>query len=136
MQPLSLSKNADFGMQPSSLVNGRELQDAASKASHAIRLKDLVGSFNAKSALTVGDLCRGRFPERQSMCHLRIGFDVHAGIKADGFDFYAINYKPYGLPINRPQPLNSPLSRLFSFASMRCEGLRLDCLSSLQGHVF
>ena len=69
------------------------------------------------------------------MCHLRIGLDVCAGIKADGFDFYTINYKPYGLPINRPQPLNSPLSRLFFFASMRSEGLRLDCLSSLQGHV-
>ena len=50
---------------------------------------------------------------------------VHA-FKADGFDFYAINYKPYGLPINRPQSLNSPLSRLFSFASMRSKGFRLD----------
>ena len=46
--------------------------------------------------------------------------------KADDFDFYAINYKPYGFPINRPHSLNSPLSRLFSFASMRSEGLRLD----------
>jgi len=46
--------------------------------------------------------------------------------KADGFDFYAINYKPYDLPINRPQPLDSPLSRLFSFESMRSEGIRLD----------
>ena len=52
--------------------------------------------------------------------------DVRAGIKADSFDFYAINCKPYGLPINSPQPLNSLLSRLFSFASMRSEGLRLD----------
>ena len=94
-------------------MNGRKLQDAASEASHAIRLKDLVRSFNAKSALTVGDLCRGCFPERQPTCHLRIGFDVHAGIKADGFDFYAINYKACGLPINRPQPHNSLLSRLF-----------------------
>ena len=42
-------------------MEGRGLQDAASKASHAICLKDLVGSFNAKSALTVGDLCRGCF---------------------------------------------------------------------------
>ena len=41
------------------LVNGRGLQDAASKASHAICLEDFVGSFNAKSALTVGDLCFG-----------------------------------------------------------------------------
>jgi len=57
--------------------------------------------------------------------------DIRAGIKADGFDFYAINCKPYGLPINRPQFLNSLLSRLFSFASMRFEGLRLDCLPSL-----
>ena len=46
--------------------------------------------------------------------------------KADGFDFYAINYKPYDLPINRPQSLNSPLSRLFSFASILSEGLHLD----------
>ena len=82
-QPLSLCKNADFRTQPSSLVNGRELQDAASEASHAICLKDLVGSFNAKLALTVGDLCRRRFLERQSMFHLRIGFNVCAGIKAD-----------------------------------------------------
>ena len=60
------------------------------------------------------------------MCQLLIGLDVRAGIKADGFDFYAINYKPYGLPINRPHPLNSPLFRLFPFESMRSEGLRLD----------
>ena len=53
-------------------------------------------------------------------------FDVRAEIKADGFNFYANNCKPYGLPINRPQPLNSPLSRLFSFMSIRSEGLRLD----------
>ena len=55
-----------------------------------------------------------------------LDFDVRAGIKADGFDFYAIKCKPYGLPINRPHPLNSPLSRLFPFESMRSEGLRLD----------
>jgi len=73
-------------------------------------LKDLVGSFNGKSALTVGDLYLWYFPEQQSTCHLYIGFDIRAGIKADGFDFYAINYKPYALPINRPQPLNSPES--------------------------
>ena len=105
---LGLCKDADFGTQPSSLENRRELRDAGSKASHTIRLKDLVGSFNAKSALTVGDLCHGCFPERQSTCHLSIGFDVRAGIKADGLDFYAINYKPSSLPINRPQPLNNP----------------------------
>ena len=70
------------------------------------------------------------------MCQLSIEFDVRSGIKADGFDFYAINCKLYGLPINRPQLLNSPLSRLFVFTSMHSEGLRLDCLSSLQGHVF
>jgi len=46
--------------------------------------------------------------------------------KADGFDFYAINYRPYGLPINRPHPLNSPLFGLFFFESMHSEGLRLD----------
>jgi len=32
-------------------------------ASHAIRLKDHVGSFNAKSALTIGDLYHLMFPE-------------------------------------------------------------------------
>jgi len=62
-RPLSLCKNADFGTRPSFLVNRCELQDAASKASHAIRFKDLVGSFNAKSALTVEDLCHLMFPE-------------------------------------------------------------------------
>ena len=46
--------------------------------------------------------------------------------KADGFDLYAINYRPHGLPINRPHPLNSPLLRLFPFESMRSEGFRLD----------
>ena len=97
-----------------------------SEASHAIRLNDLVGSFNVKSALMVGNLCHWCFPERQSMCPLHTGFDIRARIKADGFDFYAINCEPYGLPINRPQPLNSPLSRLFSFASMRSEGLHLN----------
>ena len=109
---------------------------SAFEALHAISLGDLVGSFNAKSALTVEKPWLWIFPEQQSMCLLHTGFDIHAGIKADGFDFYAINYKPYGLPINRPQPFNSPLSRLFFFASMRSEGLRLDCLPSLQGHVF
>ena len=65
------------------------------------------------------------------MCQLLIGLDVRAGIKADGFDFYAINYKLYGLPINRPKPLNNPLSRLFFFVSLRSEGLCLDYLSLL-----
>ena len=32
------------------------------------------------------------FPKRQSTRQLLIGLDVRAGIKADGFDFYAINY--------------------------------------------
>jgi len=103
------------------------------QASLTIRLKDLVGSFNGKSVLTVGDLCHWCFSERQSTYPLHTGFDICKGIKADGFDFYAINCKPYGLPINRPQPFNSPLSRLFFFVSMRSEGLRLDCLSSFQG---
>jgi len=46
--------------------------------------------------------------------------------KADCFNFYAINYKPYGLPINRPHPLNGPLFKLFPFESMRSEGLCLN----------
>ena len=51
-----------------------------------------------------------------------LGFDVRTGIKADGSDFYTINYRPYGLPINRPRPLNSPLLRLFFLESRRSEG--------------
>jgi len=61
MQPLSPYKSART--QPLFLVNRRELQDAAPKASYATRLKDLVGSFNAKSALTIGDLYYSMFPE-------------------------------------------------------------------------
>ena len=65
-----------------------------------------------------------------------LDFNVRAGIKADGFDFYAIKCKPYGLPINRPHPLNSPLSRLFLFESMHSEGLRLDLsFFPLRGYV-
>ena len=55
-----------------------------------------------------------------------LDFDVRAGIKADGFDFYVINCKTYGLPIDRPHPLNSLLFRQFLFESMRSEDLRLD----------
>jgi len=33
-----------------------------------------------------------------------LGFDVRTGIKADGSDFYTINYRPYGLSINRLRP--------------------------------
>ena len=55
-----------------------------------------------------------------------LDFDVRVGIKADDFDFYAINCKSYGLPINRIHSLNSPLLRLFSFESTRSEGLHLD----------
>jgi len=42
-------------------MKGRGLQNAASEASHT-------GSFNAKSALTIGDACRWNFPKQQSMC--------------------------------------------------------------------
>ena len=66
------------------------------------------------------------FPKWQSTRQLLIGLDVRARTKADDFDFYAINCMPCGLPINRPHPLNSPLSRLFFFVSMRSEGFRLD----------
>ena len=65
-----------------------------------------------------------------------LDFDVRAGIKAEGFDFYAIKCKPYGLPINRPHSLNSPLSRLFPFESMCSEGFRLDLsFFPLRGYV-
>ena len=79
-RPLSLCKNVDFGTRPSFLVNRRELQDATFKATHAIRLKDLVGSFNAKSALAIGDLCHLMFLEVTSTRQLLIGLDAHAGI--------------------------------------------------------
>jgi len=39
------------------------------------------------------------FPKWQSTCQLLIGLVVRAGIKTDGFDFHAINCKPYDLPI-------------------------------------
>ena len=54
-----------------------------------------------------------------------LGFDIRARIKADGSDYCAINYRPYGLPINRPHPLICPLLRLFSLESRRSEGLHL-----------
>jgi len=73
------------------LVKERGLQDAVSKVSHASRLKDFVESFNAKSALTVGDLCLWCFSELKSTYLIHTGFDIRVGIKADGFDFYHIN---------------------------------------------
>ena len=78
------------------------------------------------------DVSRSGNPRVSSALDLML---VHV-FKADDFDFYAINDKPYDLPINRPHLLNSLLSRLFFFASMRSEGLRLDFSISLQGHVF
>ena len=59
-------KNATF-----EFTKGRGFQDATfgsafdatSQALHAARLKDLVRSLNAKSALTIGDLCPPMFPE-------------------------------------------------------------------------
>ena len=76
--------------------------DATSQALHAARLKDLVRSLNAKSAfddwgLVSPNVSRSGNPRVSSL----LGFDVRAGIKADGSDFYAINYRPYGSPINR-----------------------------------
>ena len=68
------------------------------------------------------DVSRSGNPRVSSL----LGFDVRARIKADGFNFYAINCKPYGLPINMPHPFNSLLFRLFLFKNMRSEGLRFD----------
>ena len=84
------------------LMKGCGLQDTAFNASHAIQLEDFVGSFNAKSALTVGDLCLWDFSEQKSTCLTQTGFGIRVGVKADGFDFYAINYRPFSEPINRP----------------------------------
>ena len=81
------------------LVNGHGLQDAVFQASHAIRLEDFVGSFNAKSALTIRDLCLWGFPEQKSTCLTHTGFDIRVGVKADSFDFYAINYRSFSEPI-------------------------------------
>ena len=44
------------------------------------------------------------FPKWQSTRQFLIGLDVRVRIKADGFDFHAINCKPYGLPINSVGP--------------------------------
>ena len=66
------------------------------------------------------------FSKRQSTRQLLISLDARVGSKANGFDFYVINYRPHGLPINRPHLLNSSLLRLFHFESMRSEGFRLD----------
>ena len=63
------------------------------------------------------DVSRSDNPRVSSL----LGFDVRAGIKADGSNFYAINCKPHGLPINRPQSVNSPLSRLFSLRACALE---------------
>ena len=65
-----------------------------------------------------------------------LDFDIRVGIKADGFDFYAINCKSYGLPINCPQSLNSPLSRMFFLRARALKVFVLICLSFLQGDVF
>ena len=78
--------------------------DATFQALHAARLKDLIRSLNAKSALTTGDLCPLRFRNGNTRVSSLLGFDVRAGIKADGSDYCVINYRPYGLPINRPHP--------------------------------
>ena len=64
-----------------------------------------------------------------------LGFDVRAGIKADGSDFYAINCKPHGLPINRTHSLNSPLLRLFSLRACALRVFVLTYVSSLQGDM-
>jgi len=38
--------------------------------------EDLAGSFEAKSALTVGDACRWDFPEQKSTCLTQTGLDI------------------------------------------------------------
>jgi len=38
--------------------------------------EDLAGSFNVKSALTVGDACHWNFLEQKSMCLTLTGFDI------------------------------------------------------------
>ena len=78
------------------------------------------------------DVSRSGNPRISSL----LGFDVRAGIKADDFDFYAINYKPYDLPINRPHLFNSLLFRLFPLRACALRVFVLICLSSLQRDVF
>jgi len=65
-----------------------------------------------------------------------LGFDVRARIKADGFDFYAINCKPYGLPINRPHPLTVYYSDCFSLRACALGVFILICSSVLQRDMF
>ena len=77
------------------------------------------------------DVSRNGNPHVSSL----LGFDVRAGIKADGSDFYAINYRPYGLPINRPRPFNSSLLRLFFLESRHSEGFHLDLIFFFQWDV-
>jgi len=64
-----------------------------------------------------------------------LGFDVHAGIKADGSDFYANNCKHHGLPINKTHSLNSPLLRLFPLRACALRVFVLTYFSSLQGDM-
>ena len=63
LQDVAFKLEKGRGVQNAAFKKGRGLQDATSKASHAILIKDFVGSFNAKSALTVGDLCPWCLPE-------------------------------------------------------------------------
>ena len=51
--------------------------DATSRALHAARLKDLVRSLNAKSALTIGDSCPPMFPEAAIHACYSLGFDIN-----------------------------------------------------------
>jgi len=50
----------------------------------------------------LGDLCLWGYLEQKFTCLTQTEFDIRVGVKADGFNFYAINYRSFSEPINRP----------------------------------
>jgi len=129
-QPSGLWKVADLWTRPLSL----HLTPLPKHHMQPI-LKILLDLLMSSRRWWLGTCVLRCFPKWQSTRQLLIGLDVRAGIKADGFVFYAINSKPYGLPINRPHPFNSPLFRLFPFETMRSEGLCLDFLFCIENQT-
>ena len=83
-------------------MKGCGFQDTAFEASHAITLEDLVGSFQCQVGINSWGIVSLVFPKVKIHVSHSTGFDIRAGIKADGFYFYAINYRPSSEPINRP----------------------------------
>ena len=68
------------------LVKGCGLRDAAFDASHAIRLEDLVGSSNTKSAFDSWESASLGFPRAKIHVSHPNWIDIRVGIKAVNFD--------------------------------------------------